>query len=83
MLHPIQVALETDAERVGLLGTRTRAGTDRTTRAGCERRVELRLALLAPAYTSTDIVAPFVGLANHDLIAGRLVELHGTRVTTG
>ena len=48
VLDPVEVALEAQAERVGLLGAGARSRADRTGRAGRERRVELGLALLAP-----------------------------------
>ena len=87
MLHPIKVALETDAERVGLLQAGPPAGADRTRRTRCEGRIQLGLTLLAPAYPATDEVATFMSLANRELISPRLVQclvdVHRARVTTG
>ena len=54
VLDPVEVALEAQAERIGLLGRRAVARTDRAGRAGRERRVELGLALLTPPDAASD-----------------------------
>ena len=54
VLDAIEVALEAQPERIGLLGASTRARTDRTGRARGEREVELALALLAPLNAASD-----------------------------
>ena len=50
VLDPIEVALEAQAERIGLLVARARARADRTGRARGERGVERGLAALAPLH---------------------------------
>jgi hypothetical protein len=76
VLDPIEIALETDAERVGLLFPRPGSRADGPSRARGQGRVELGLPFLAPANTPTDEVPSLVGFA-YD----RLVDLHGTSVT--
>ncbi len=54
MLDPIEIALEAQAERIRLLGTRAVSPTNGAGRARCERQVERVLTLLAAQHPPTD-----------------------------
>ena len=54
VLHPVEVALEAEPVRVGLLGAGALARTDRAGRARREQRVERRLPLLAGTQRAAD-----------------------------
>ena len=55
MLDAVEVALEAEAEGVGLLGPEACTGAGRPCRARGERRVERGLTLLPPAQASADV----------------------------
>ena len=54
VLDAIEIALEAQPERIGLLGARSHAGADRTGRARRQREVERVLALLAANHAPPD-----------------------------
>ena len=54
MLHPVEVALEAQAIRIGLLVAGTPPRADRARRAGCETFVERGFPDLAPLHPPPD-----------------------------
>ena len=72
VLHPVEVALEAEPVRVGLLALEPVAGTDRPGGAGRERGGQLGLALLAGAQPPADErVGTGVGALHRDPLGQR------------
>jgi hypothetical protein len=86
VLHPVEITLEAQAERVGLLGDQPVARPPRPGGAGCELRIELGLALLTPLHGRTDeritVRDPDTDLPDTDLMEYGLIE-HDSRVPGG
>ena len=72
MLDPVEIALEAQAERIGLLGAPSRTGPDGTRRARRQRQVERVLALL----TSNDAASHIGGGAGMRAPDGEIRRQH-------
>ena len=73
VLHPIEVPLEAQPERIGLLGIAPVPRADRPGRARCEQHVQFGLAPFAPLQVRPDVRAG-VRVPNDELVSHFLVS---------
>jgi hypothetical protein len=90
VLDAVEVALEAQAERVGLLESRADARADRPGRAGREAHIELLLTVFPPLHAAPDVPLGFRVRAPHDDVAAEVLHhdlghlmIHGSRVPVG
>ena len=86
-LHAIEITLEAQSIRIGVLVARARSRADRACRAGSERRVERGFAGLASLHAAADEGFHAGMCVTHELVVqlvvGRVVDRHTGSVLTG